>query len=76
MHFDNKKKDILILGIDPMLGCDDTILTAEVEYSIDFTEQQNKFCVRLNYNGSVSYIFINENRIYQFKGKGSELNAI
>lgn len=76
MHFDNKKKDILIFGIDPMLGCDDTILTAEVEYSIDFTEQQNKFCVRLNYNGSVSYIFINENRIYQFKGKGSELNAI
>ena len=76
MHFDNKKKDILILGIDPKLGCDDTILTAEVEYSIDFTEQQNKFCVRLNYNGSVSYIFINENRIYQFKGKGSELNAI
>ena len=59
-----------------MLGCDDTILTAEVEYSIDFTEQQNKFCVRLNYNGSVSYRFINENRIYQFKGKGSELNAI
>ena len=59
-----------------MLGCDDTILTAEVEYSIDFMEQQNKFCVRLNYNGSVSYIFINENRIYQFKGKGSELNAI
>ena len=76
MHFHNKKKYILILGKYPMLGCDDTTLTAEVEYSIDFTEQQSKFCVRLNYNGNNSCIFVNENRSYQFKGKGSELNAI
>lgn len=30
VHIDNKKRDILILGKDPMYGLDDTALTKEI----------------------------------------------
>ena len=74
-HIDNKKKDILILGKGPTDGLDDTTLTAEKEYSINFTEQQKKFCLSLHYNGVNSYIFVNSVEIYKFKAKDSEINA-
>ena len=35
--------DILVLGKVPTDGLNDTTLTPENEYSINFTEQQNKF---------------------------------
>ena len=73
-HNDNKKKDILILGKGPTDGLDDTTLTAEKEYSINFTEQQKKFCLSLHYNGVNSYIFVNGVEIYKFKAKDSEIN--
>ena len=44
----NKKKDILILCKVPNDGLDDTTLTAEKEYSVNFTEQQKKFCLSLH----------------------------
>ena len=47
VHIDNKKKDILILGEGPTQGLDDTALTAEKRYSINFTESRKKFCLRL-----------------------------
>ena len=43
VHIDNKKKDISILGKGPTRGLDNTILTTEKEYSVNFNEQQNKF---------------------------------
>ena len=36
MHIDNKKKDILILGIGLTQGLDGTTLTAEAQYSFNF----------------------------------------
>ena len=36
----NKRKYILILGKDPTDGLDDTALTAEAEYFINFSKQQ------------------------------------
>ena len=36
VHIDNKKKDILILGKGPTQGLDDTTITAEAQYSINF----------------------------------------
>ena len=38
VHIDNKIKDILILGKDPTQGLDDTVLTAEAQYSINFSK--------------------------------------
>ena len=39
-HIENKK-DILILGKGPKKGLENTALTAEAEYSINFTGQGN-----------------------------------
>ena len=36
---DNRRKDIFIPGKSPTDGLDDTTLTAEAEYSINFGEQ-------------------------------------
>ena len=59
VHIDNKKKDILILGEGPTQGLDDTTLTAEKKYSINFTEHNKKFCLSLHYKGANSYLFVN-----------------
>ena len=37
VHVDHKKKDIFILGKNVMQGLDDTTLTVENEYAINFT---------------------------------------
>ena len=47
VHIDIKKKDILILGKSLTQGLDDTTLTAEKGYSINFTEQQKKLYLSL-----------------------------
>ena len=73
-HIDNKKKDILALGIDPAQGLEHT-LTAEKMYSINFTVTKKKFCLSLHYNGANSYLFVNGTEIYKFKVKDSEIVA-
>ena len=45
VHVANRKKDILTLGKGAMDGLDDATLTAEVEYSINFSEPQQKVCL-------------------------------
>ena len=71
---DNKKKDILVLGISPTQGLEHT-LTAEKMYSINFKVTKNKFCLRLHCNGANSYFFINGTEIYKFKAKDFEVAA-
>ena len=72
-HIDNKKKDILVLGIGPTQGLEHT-LNAEKMYSINFTVTKKKFC--LHYNGANSYLFVNGTEIYKFRAKYSEIVAI
>ena len=64
VHADNKKKDTLILGKCPTQGLDGTTWTAEKLYSINFTENDKKFCLSLHYNGANSYLFVNGTEIY------------
>ena len=59
----------------PTDGLDDTTLTAEKEYSINFTEQGKKFFLTLDYNEMNSYTFVNGVEIYKFKARDSEINA-
>ena len=54
-HIDNKRKDILILGIVPTQGLGEDSLTAEKMHSINFTVTKKKFCSSLHYNGANSY---------------------
>ena len=55
----------------PTQGLDDTTLTAEKKYSINFNESKKKFCLSLHYNGANSYLFINDVEIHKFKAKNS-----
>ena len=73
-HIDNKKKDILVLGIGPTQGLEHK-LTAEKMYSINFTEKNKMFCLSLHYNGADSYLLVNGTEIYKFKAKNSEIVA-
>ena len=62
VHIDNKNKDILILG----KGFDDTTLTAPLPLS------GKRFVLSLQYNGSNSFLFVNDRIIYELKVKTYE----
>ena len=73
VHTDNKVKDTLIFGEGPTQRLDDTLLTAEAQYSISFSRSNRKFCLSFHYNGSNSILFVNAMKIYQLKPKDSEI---
>ena len=73
MHVDNKGKDISILGERPTQGLDDTTLTAEAKYPINFTQSGKRFVLSLHYKGSNNFLFVNAAKVYQFKAKNSEI---
>ena len=73
MHIDNKGKDLLILGEGLTEGLDDTTLTAEEQYLINFTQPNRRFVLSLHYNGSNSFLFVNATKMFQFKAKNSEI---
>ena len=68
------KKDILVLGKAPTQGLEHT-LTAEKVYSINFSNDQTKFCLSFHYKGANSYLFVNGKEIHKFKAKDSETVA-
>ena len=74
-HANNKKNNILILGKDFVQGINGTTIYAEKLYSINFTENNKKFCLSLHYNGAKSYLFVNGTEIHKFKVKDSEIVA-
>ena len=73
IHVDHKNKYILIIGEGPTQGLDDTTLTAEAIYPIDFTQPNKRFVLSLHHNGSSSFLFVNVTKIYKFKAKHSEI---
>ena len=74
-NYDNKGKDILILGKGATQGLGEHWLSGEKIYSINFTKVNTKFCLSLHYNGDNSYLFVNGTEIHKFKAKGSEILA-
>ena len=42
-------------------------------YTINFTKENTKFCLSLNYNGADSYLFVNGTGIIKFKAKDFEI---
>ena len=72
-HANNKTRNILVLGKNFMQGLDYTTIYAEKLYSINFTKTNIKFCLSLHYNGSNSYLFVNDTEIHKFKAKDSEI---
>ena len=72
VHANNKTKNILVLGKDFILGLGNTTIYTEKIYSINFTENNKKFCLSLHYNGANSYLIVNGTEIHKFKAKDSE----
>ena len=72
----NKNKDISILGKRQKKKekkvLDNTSLTAEAEYLINFSRSEIKYCLSLHYNESNSFSFLNTIKIHQFKAKDSK----
>ena len=64
MQIDNKGKDVLILGEWPTQGVDDTRLTAEAKYPVNFMQSSRRFVLSLHYNGGDSFLFDNSTKIY------------
>ena len=73
VHTGYRNKDILNSGKGPTQGLNDTTLTAEAKYSVNFSSSNKKICLSLNYNESNCFSFFNATKIYQFKAKGSEV---
>ena len=48
VHVDSTKTDVLILGEDSTQGLEDTTLTAETKYSINFTDSRKNVCLSLH----------------------------
>ena len=72
MHIDNKGKYILILGEGPTQGLDNTTLTTETIYPINFTQPNKRFTLSLHYNRTNSFLLVNATKIDQFKVENSE----
>ena len=51
----------------------DWIMAVEAKYSINFSRSQGIYFLRLHYNGSNSFLFVNGSKIHQFKAKNSEI---
>ena len=68
IKIDKRKKYILILGKGPKQRLEHT-LSAEKIHSINFTENNKKFCLSLYYNGANSYLFINVQALLNSKQK-------
>ena len=69
VDIDNINKDMVILGKSIMQGLDDTTLTAESKYSINYSRPNKKLCLSLHYNASNSFLFVNATKRYQFTAK-------
>ena len=77
LHVNNKKINILVLGKDFVQGINGTTIYAAKLYSINFTENNKKFCLSLHYNNGTnkSYLFVNGKEIHKFTAKDSEIVA-
>ena len=66
---DNKDKEILILGEGLTQRLNDTTLTAEAKYSINFMQPNKRFVLSLYYNGINSFLFVCATKNIIIQGK-------
>ena len=68
-----KNCNIGVVGEGRTQGVDDTTLTTEIKYAINFTQSGKSFVLSLHYNGSNSLLSVSATKNFQFKGKDSEI---
>ena len=74
VHTSNKTKDFLVLGKGPIQMIEKTTIYAEKMYSPNFSAENKTFVLSLHYNGDNSFLFVNGQKVTQFKAKDSIIN--
>ena len=76
-HVDNKKKENLILGESyTRIRWYNINCRKKSIQKTNFTEKNEKFCLKLHYNGASNYLFVNGIEIIKSKAKDSEIYPI
>ena len=69
VHIDHKNKNILIFSEGQTQRLDDTTLTAEAKYPINFAQSGKRFVLILHYNGSNNFLFVSATKYINSKKK-------
>ena len=75
VHASNKTQNILVLGKAFIQKINNTTIHAEKMYSPNFSVENKIFVLSLHYNGDNSYLFLNGQKVTQFKAEKSEIKA-
>ena len=65
-----------VLGEGRTQELDDTMITTEGKYHINFTRSGGIYVLSLHYHESNNFLFVNAVKMYQFKAKDSGINHI
>ena len=68
------KKYLFILDEGPTQVLDNTTITPEAKYPINFTKSGETFVLRLHYNRNKNFLFVNNLKVYKLKAKKSDIN--
>ena len=63
VHIDNKSKDILVFGEGKAQGLNNTTLTVEYKYPINFTQTGKIFVLSLHYIVKNNFLYVNSKNI-------------
>ena len=75
VHTSNKTEDFLVLGKGLIQLIENTTIYAEKTYSPNFSAENKIFVLSLHYNGENSFLFVNGQKVTQFKAKDSLFNS-
>ena len=74
VHASNKTKDFLVLGRGLIQLIENTTIYAEKSYSPNFSTENKIYVLSLHYNGDNSFLFVNSQKVTQFKAKDDVFN--
>ena len=74
VHASKKTKDFLVLGKGLIQMIEKTTIYAEKMYSPNFSVENEIFVLSLHYNSDNSFLFVNGQKVTQFKAKDSMIN--
>ena len=75
VHASNKTKDFLVLGRGLIQMIGKTTIYPEKMYSPNFSAENKPFVLSLHCNGDNSFLFVNGQKVTQFKAKDSIMNT-
>ena len=75
VHASNKTQNILVLGKAFIQKINNTTIHAGKMYSPNFSVENKILVLSLHYNGDNFYLFVNGQKVTQFKAKNSEIKT-